>query len=82
MLEHWIDSGLYSRQGNAVTNFKQVLPPQSDLANEIVRDPYNFDFLTLRTQAAERELESGPCRTFPAPLRHGPLRFIASPCHI
>lgn len=60
MLDHWIESDLYTRQGNAVTNFKQVLPkPQSDLANEIVRDPYNFDFLTLRDQAAERELESG-----------------------
>jgi predicted nuclease of restriction endonuclease-like (RecB) superfamily len=60
MLDHWIESDLYSRQGKAVTNFKQVLPPpQSDLANEIVRDPYNFDFLTLRGQAAERELESG-----------------------
>ena len=60
MLDHWIESDLYSRQGNAVTNFKQALPPpQSDLANEIVRDPYNFDFLTLRTQVAERELENG-----------------------
>jgi predicted nuclease of restriction endonuclease-like (RecB) superfamily len=60
MLEHWIESGLHSRQGKAVTNFKQALPvPQSDLANEIVRDPYNFDFLTLRDQAAERELEEG-----------------------
>jgi predicted nuclease of restriction endonuclease-like (RecB) superfamily len=60
MLDHWIESDLYSRQGNAVTNFKQVLPPpQSDLANEIVRDPYNFDFLTLRDQVAERELENG-----------------------
>jgi predicted nuclease of restriction endonuclease-like (RecB) superfamily len=59
MLDHWIESDLYSRQGKAVTNFKQVLPPsQSDLANEIVRDPYNFDFLALRDQAAERELES------------------------
>ena len=60
MLDHWIESDLYSRQGQAVTNFKQALPPaQSDLANEIVRDPYNFDFLTLRTQVAERELENG-----------------------
>jgi predicted nuclease of restriction endonuclease-like (RecB) superfamily len=60
MLDHWIESDLYSRQGNAVTNFKQALPPpQSDLANESVRDPYNFDFLTLRTQVAERELENG-----------------------
>jgi predicted nuclease of restriction endonuclease-like (RecB) superfamily len=60
MLVHWIESELYSRQGKAVTNFKNALPPlQSDLANEIVRDPYNFDFLTLQNQAAERELEEG-----------------------
>jgi len=60
MLDHWIESELYSRQGAAVTNFKQALPPpQSDLASEIVRDPYNFDFLMLRDQAAERELENG-----------------------
>jgi hypothetical protein len=37
-----------------MTNFKHALPPpQSDLASEIVRAPYNFDFLTLRDQAAE-----------------------------
>jgi predicted nuclease of restriction endonuclease-like (RecB) superfamily len=60
MLEHWIDSELYSRQGKAVTNFKTALaPPQSDLAREIMRDPYNFDFLSLREQAEERELEDG-----------------------
>jgi len=60
MLDHWIESDLYSRQGSAVTNFKQALPPpQSDLASEIVRDPYNFDFLMLRDRAAERELEDG-----------------------
>jgi len=60
MLVHWIESDLYSRQGKAVTNFKSVLPAsQSDLASEIVRDPYNFDFLTLRNQAAERDLEQG-----------------------
>jgi predicted nuclease of restriction endonuclease-like (RecB) superfamily len=60
MLVHWIESDLYSRQGKAVTNFKSALPQaQSDLANEIVRDPYNFEFLTLSDQAAERELEDG-----------------------
>jgi predicted nuclease of restriction endonuclease-like (RecB) superfamily len=57
---HWMESDLYSRQGKAVTSFKNALPQaQSDLANEIIRDPYNFDFLTLRGQAAERELEDG-----------------------
>jgi predicted nuclease of restriction endonuclease-like (RecB) superfamily len=49
MLEHWIESDLYSRQGTAVTNFKTTLPPpQSDLANAIVRDPYSFGRLRLR----------------------------------
>ena len=60
MLAHWIESGLYARKGRAVTNFKKTLPAsQSDLAAELVRDPYNFDFLTLRADAAERELEQG-----------------------
>ena len=60
MLRHWIESDLYSRQGAAITNFEATLPaPQSDLARQIVRDPYSFDFLTLRTDAAERDLERG-----------------------
>jgi len=58
MLVHWIESDLHARQGKAVSNFKSTLPaPQSDLATEVVRDPYTFDFLTLRTDAAERDLE-------------------------
>lgn len=60
MLTHWIDSDLFSRQGKAITNFKNTLPaPLSDLATEVIRDPYNFDFLSLRTDAAERDLEHG-----------------------
>jgi predicted nuclease of restriction endonuclease-like (RecB) superfamily len=60
MLEHRIESDLYSRQGKAITNLKTALPrPQSDLANEIVRDPYNFDFLMLQGHAVERDLENG-----------------------
>jgi len=60
ILEHWIESDLHARQGKAVTNFKATLPaPQSDLAVEVVRDPYNFDFLTLRDDAVEREIERG-----------------------
>jgi len=60
MLLHWIESDLYARQGKAVNNFQAALPPpQSDLAAELVKDPYTFDFLTLRRGAAERDLERG-----------------------
>ncbi len=53
-----IESGLYRRQGKALTNFQATLPPpQSDLAQQIIKDPYNFDFLTLTTEAQERDLE-------------------------
>lgn len=55
-----IESGLHRRQGQAVTNFKDSLPPpQSDLAQEALKDPYVFDFLTLGAEALERELEQG-----------------------
>ncbi|NLZ04340.1 MAG: DUF1016 domain-containing protein [Phycisphaerae bacterium] len=58
VLVHWIESDLYSRQGKAVTNFSTTLPPaQSDLATEVIKDPYTFDFLTLASDAAERDLE-------------------------
>ena len=53
-----IESGLYRRQGSAITNFKATLPaPQSDLAQQLLKDPYNFDFLTLTKEAQERDLE-------------------------
>ena len=55
-----IESRLYARQGRALTNFERALPaPQSDLARELLKDPYNFEFLTLDADAAERELEKG-----------------------
>ena len=50
---------LYERQGKAVTNFSLTLPAeQSDLAQAITRDPYNFDFLTIREKYDEKELKS------------------------
>ena len=50
----------HRRAGKAVTNFAATLPPpQSDLAQQTLRDPYVFDFLTLSTAARERELEQG-----------------------
>lgn len=60
VLQHWIDSGLYSRQGKAVSNFRAALPaPQSDLAEQTLKDPYVFDFLTMDAQVRERQLEQG-----------------------
>lgn len=57
---HQIASGLYARQGKALTNFARTLPAsQSDLAQELVKDPYSFDFLTLGLDISERDLELG-----------------------
>jgi len=53
-----IKSALHERQGKAVTNFDDhLLPPQSDLAHQLLKDPYIFDFLTLTEPFEERELE-------------------------
>lgn len=53
-----IESNLYSRQGKAIHNFKNTLPQaDSDLANALLKDPYNFDFLNLTAQVKEQELE-------------------------
>jgi excisionase family DNA binding protein len=60
VLVHQIESGLHRRQGKAITNFDRALPPpQSDLAQEVTKDPYNFDFLMLGEEAHERDLERG-----------------------
>ena len=58
VLSHQIEGGLYVREGKAITNFETTLPePQSDLARQTLKDPYTFDFLTLRDKHDERELE-------------------------
>ncbi len=50
MLMNWIETDLHSRQGKAINNFKNTLPePQSDLAEQVLKDPYNFSFLVLET---------------------------------
>lgn len=60
VLMHWIDSDLYKRKGKAVSNFHKTLPsPQSDLAHQVLKDPYNFDFLALTEKCEEKELEEG-----------------------
>jgi predicted nuclease of restriction endonuclease-like (RecB) superfamily len=55
-----ISGRLHEREGKALTNFQRTLPPPgSDLAEQILKDPYNFDFLTLADSFQERELERG-----------------------
>jgi predicted nuclease of restriction endonuclease-like (RecB) superfamily len=60
VLEHQIDSDLFARQGSALTNFSRTLPAeQSELAQQILKDPYTFDFLALGPEVLERDLERG-----------------------
>jgi predicted nuclease of restriction endonuclease-like (RecB) superfamily len=54
-----IQSKLYQRDGKALNNFEYTLPDyQSDLAKNIFKDPYNFDFLMLSRKAKEAEIEN------------------------
>ncbi len=58
VLTHQIESGLYERSGKAITNFARTLPEtQSELAHELIKDPYVFDFLTFTEDYHEKELE-------------------------
>jgi predicted nuclease of restriction endonuclease-like (RecB) superfamily len=58
VLEHQIDLDFYNRSGKAITNFNDTLPmPQSELAIETLKDPYKFDFLTLKEKALEKDIE-------------------------
>jgi predicted nuclease of restriction endonuclease-like (RecB) superfamily len=59
-LEDWIKSDLYKREGKAITNFTRTLPtPQSSMAQQSLKDPYVFDFLTLHQDYVERDVEQG-----------------------
>lgn len=62
VLVHHIESKLFNRQANLDTkseNFSTTLPaPQSDFAQEMLKDPYNFDFLTISNDAYEKEIEN------------------------
>lgn len=49
VLVHMIAGRLHERKGKSLSNFSRTLPlADSDMAAGILRDPYNFDFLTLR----------------------------------
>ena len=58
MLLNFLDAKLHLAEGKALTNFGRLLPsPMSDLAQQTLKDPYNFDFLTIRQDYDERELQ-------------------------
>ncbi len=60
VLVHQVESGLYKRQGKALTNFSCTLPaPESELVQGLLKDPYNFEFLTLGPSLLERDLQQG-----------------------
>ena len=84
-LVHQIELDLYGREGRAITNFPLTLPaPQSDLAQQALKDPYVFDFLTLAGEARERDLERGlleHLRDFMLELGVG-FAFVGSQYHI
>lgn len=85
ILVHQIESGLYKRQGKAITNFERTLPaPQSELAQQILKDPYIFDFLSIGKEAKERDLEKAlleQIRLFLLELGVG-FTFVGSQYHL
>ena len=58
VLLNMISGNLFQSQGKAITNFSKTLPDyQSDLVKETLKDPYNFDFITISENYKEKELE-------------------------
>lgn len=58
ILLNFMDTGLYEREGKALTNFTRTLPDEtSDLAQELTKDPYNFAFTGIRDRYNERKLK-------------------------
>jgi predicted nuclease of restriction endonuclease-like (RecB) superfamily len=80
-----MDSQLHVREAQAVTNFTRTLPREtSELAQQILKDPYHFDFLSLAETAHERAVEAGliaRIRDFLLELGKG-FAFVASQHHI
>lgn len=85
ILEAQIETRLFERQGKAATNFSRTLPePQSELAGQLLKEPYNFDFLSLHDKAVERDLERGliaHLRDFMVELGVG-FAFVGSQVHL
>lgn len=58
MLLNFIGTDLYTRQGKSINNFSQTLPSATgELASELLKDPYNFDFIQLSDRFKEKELK-------------------------
>lgn len=58
VLSCFLDTNLYERSKDKLTNFKTTLPEEnSDLANELIKDPYNFNFLVMDDRYTEKELK-------------------------
>ncbi len=85
ILAHQIDTRLHERLGAAQSNFARTLPaPQSELAQQLLKDPYTFDFLSLGEEAYERDLERAlieHLRAFLLELGIG-FAFIGSQYHL
>lgn len=85
VLVHQIESRLHLRISEAQTNFAQTLPsPQSELAQQVLKDPYIFDFLDLGEDAYERDLERAlleQLRSFLLELGLG-FAFVGSQYHL
>ncbi len=81
-----IDNRAHERQGKAISNFKATLPPgDSDMAGQIFKDPYLFDFLGTADPRREREVEQSLIDHIQrfllergSPLREGPTVHTAS----
>ena len=58
VLLNFLDTNLYKREGKAINNFNNQLPEEDgDLAQQIIKDPYNFDFISIRKEYDEKELK-------------------------
>lgn len=68
-LTDMVKANLYERKGKAISNFESSLPsPHGSLVQEVLKDPYNFDFLTLNENYREKDLEGA--------LAHNITRFL------
>jgi predicted nuclease of restriction endonuclease-like (RecB) superfamily len=85
LLELQIDKQLHKRTGQIVHNFKTVLPAtDSDLAAQVFKDTYIFDFLGTSDLHREKEIEKGlvdHIQRFLLELGHG-FAFVGRQVHL